>query len=73
MAHLGFLGEDYIDRGLGDIDDDELLAVLYRHRAELKARLEGTPQQIPSAPGVAISVSGSEIPLPAGPMTDAMT
>lgn len=44
MAHLGFLGECHLGRGLGYIDDDELLSVLYRHRAELLAR---TPNQTP--------------------------
>jgi hypothetical protein len=39
FAHLGFLGECHLGRGLGYIDDDELLSVLYRHRAELRARL----------------------------------
>jgi len=39
MAHLGFLGEAHINRGLGYIEDDELIAVMYRHKAELLARL----------------------------------
>lgn len=38
MAHLGFLGEMHISRGLGYIDDDELVSVLYRHRDELVTR-----------------------------------
>lgn len=38
LAHLGFLGEDQTGRSLGDIDDEELLAVLYHHRAELVVR-----------------------------------
>jgi len=38
MAHLGFLGETYLGRGLGYMDDEELLRVLYRHREELIAR-----------------------------------
>jgi len=38
MAHLGLLGEVHLSRGLGYIDDDELLSVMYRHRDELKAR-----------------------------------
>ena len=45
MAHLGFLGEVQVGKGLGYIEDGELIAVLYRHRAELKSRLEGTPNQ----------------------------
>jgi hypothetical protein len=40
FAHLGFLGECHLDRGLGDIEDDELLAVMYRHRMELLARTQ---------------------------------
>jgi hypothetical protein len=61
MAHLGFLGEVQVGHGLGDIDDDELLAVMYRHRKELSARLEGgsdMPLQLISANA---SVSGSPI------------
>ena len=38
LAHLGFLGEDQTGRTLWDIDDEQLLAVLYHHRAELVAR-----------------------------------
>jgi hypothetical protein len=41
MANLGFLGEAHVGKGLGYIEDDELIAILYRHRAELRARLEG--------------------------------
>jgi hypothetical protein len=59
FAHLGFLGEAHIGRGLGDIEDDEMLAILYRHRAELLARLEGTHNPSPQRTGVATSVSGS--------------
>jgi hypothetical protein len=57
FAHLGFLGDAHIGRGLGYIEDDELIAVLYRHRAELQARLQATP----AAPGVstAAALSGS--------------
>jgi hypothetical protein len=31
MAHLGFLAEVHLGKGLGYIEDDELVAVLYRH------------------------------------------
>jgi hypothetical protein len=62
MAHLGFLGDVHLGKGLGDIEDDELIAILYRHRAELKVRLEGMPNaQLPPT-GSATSVSGSSIP-----------
>ena len=43
MAHLGFLGEAYLGKGLGSIEDDELLNVLHRHRDELRARREEEP------------------------------
>ena len=43
MAHLGFLAEAHLGKGLGYIDDDELLDVLHRHRDELLARLENEP------------------------------
>jgi hypothetical protein len=59
MAHLGFLGEAHVGKGLGYIEDDELIAILYRHRAELTARLEGTPNTVPPPPGAATSASGS--------------
>ena len=42
VAHLGFLGEDQTGRTLWDIDDEQLLAVLYHHRAELVARSGGS-------------------------------
>jgi hypothetical protein len=45
MAHLGFLGEDQVERSLWDIEDDELLAVLHRHRSELVARQQGTSNE----------------------------
>ena len=38
MAHLGLLGEDETGRTLWDIDDDQLLAVMQRHRGELAGR-----------------------------------
>ena len=43
LLHVGFLGEDQTGRSLGNIDDEQLLAVLYHHRAELAAR---QPEQI---------------------------
>jgi hypothetical protein len=59
FAHLGFLGEAHLGRGLGYIDDDELVAILYRHRAELLARAHNSaaPDPPPNLP--ATSVSGS--------------
>jgi hypothetical protein len=59
LAHLGFLGEAHIERGLGSIEDDELVAILYRHRAELLARSQSSPQPPLQRTGGTISVSGS--------------
>ncbi len=43
MAHLGFLGDVHLGRTLADIDDDEMMDILDRHRTELAARLR--PEQ----------------------------
>ncbi len=51
LAHLGFLGEDQTERSLWDIDDEQLLAVMYRHRAELLARSPAAPNAAGSEPG----------------------
>ena len=59
LAHLGFLGEAHLGQGLGYIEDDELIAILYRHRAELLARSQGKPHQAPQPTEAATSVSGS--------------
>ena len=45
LAHLGFLGEDQTGRTLWDIDDEQLLAILYHHRGELNGRTTSAPQQ----------------------------
>lgn len=55
FAHLGFLGEAHLDRGLGYIDDEEMLTILYRHRAELLARtgdrsLQVQPSSVAATP-----------------------
>ncbi len=57
FAHLGFLGEDQTGRSLGNIDDEELLAVLYHHRSELTARLMTAPNADLQPTGAAPSVS----------------
>ncbi len=51
MAHLGFLGEAHIGKGLGDIEDEELLAILKHHRTELRNCLEATPGEAPQRVG----------------------
>jgi hypothetical protein len=43
VAHLGLLSEDDGGRGLGDIDDADLLRVITRHRDEL-VRMKSVPQ-----------------------------
>jgi len=70
MAHLGFLGDVHVGKGLAYIEDDELIAVLYRHRAELRARLAGTANQTLQATGAATSVSGSSTLPEAAPATE---
>ena len=59
MAHIGFLGEAHVGKGLGYIDDDELLAILYRHRMELTARSQGMPDPALPHTDAGTSVSGS--------------
>jgi hypothetical protein len=70
LAHLGFLGEAYVGRGLGYIEDDELIAVLYRHRAELLARSQGEPNPSLQPTGAAVSVSGSSLAPQAAPAAE---
>ncbi len=65
MAHLGFLGEDQVERSLWDIEDDELLAVLHRHRSELVAREQNTSNQELQQTGHANDVSSSHNVKPA--------
>ncbi len=43
LAHIGFLGEDQTGRTLWNIDDEQLLNVLYHHRGELVARRDVSP------------------------------
>ena len=46
LAHLGFLGEDQVERSLWNIDDEQLLSVLYHHRSELTSSMQaGTPEK----------------------------
>lgn len=62
LAHLGFLGEDQTGRSLCDIDDEQLLAVLYHHRAELVGRQPDAPNHSVPPTGTAISPSQSSTP-----------
>jgi hypothetical protein len=52
MAHLGFLGEDQTGRTLWDIDDEQLLAVMYHHRGELITRMPDGSNPTPAAESV---------------------
>jgi hypothetical protein len=61
LAHLGFLGEVHVGHGLGDIEDDELMAILARHKAELEARSQGSSMAALPTVGPSISASGSPI------------
>lgn len=47
FAHLDFLSDAQCGKGLGYIDDDELLSVMYRHLAELQARAIKATAQTP--------------------------
>ena len=59
LAHLGFLGEAHLGRGLGYLEDDELMAILNCHRTELEARAQvgvdsaPHPTAAPSSPNSA--------------------
>ena len=57
LAHLGFLGEDQTGRCLWDIDDEQLLAILYHHRAELVGRQPDPRNQSSEPTGATISAS----------------
>jgi hypothetical protein len=59
MAHLGFLSEDQHNRSIWDIEDDELLAVLHRHRSELIARQQPVPNKAFQQPEAAIPDSSN--------------
>lgn len=48
VAHLGFWNESDGGRGLGDIEDDELLKVIARHRAEVAHLAPAASQSIPA-------------------------
>src|SRR5947208_8567908 len=70
FAHLGFLGEDQTGRSLGNIDDEQLLAVLYHHREELAAR-QANPVNPPHQPtGTAIASSQGATSSRATPATE---
>jgi hypothetical protein len=57
LAHLGFLGEDQTGRSLWDIDDEQLLAILYHHRAELVGRQPDSSHEALRSTGAALSAS----------------
>jgi hypothetical protein len=59
LAHLDLLGETHVGKGLGYIEDDELTAILRRHRAELRPRLEGTLEHALQPTGAATLASRS--------------
>lgn len=67
FAHLGFLGEDQTGRSLGNIDDEQLLAILYHHRGELAARLPKPPSPSLERAGAANTVTQDSKSLHAAP------
>jgi hypothetical protein len=64
MAFLGFLGEDQFDKRLADIEDDEMMAILYRHKADLIARAASQPSAVPPADGGATVTPAAALRLP---------
>ena len=70
LAHLGFLGEDQTGRSLWDIDDEQFLSVVYRHRAELAARQPDATNQAREPTGAAISPSTGSTPFGASPAAE---
>jgi hypothetical protein len=62
FAHLGFLGEDQTGRSLWDIDDEQFLAVLYHHRAELAACQPDSPNKALHATEAASPASQTSTP-----------
>ena len=61
LAHLGFLGEDQTGRTLWDIDDEQLLSVLYHHRGELIARYSTTRPQAVVLAGKSTATSNDDV------------
>lgn len=59
LAHLGFLGEDETGRSLWDIDDEQFLAVLNHHRAELVRRTEAQPDKALPQTAATVSEAGT--------------
>ena len=49
IAHLGFLGEDQTGRSLANIEDDELVTILFQHRNELTERQPDPPRSPPQS------------------------
>ncbi len=47
LAHLGVLGEAHLDKGLSDLEDEQLVSILELHRQELRARLGTNPSATP--------------------------
>jgi hypothetical protein len=70
LAHLGFLGEDQTGRSLWDVDDEQLLAILYHHRAELVGRQPDSANQSLPPTGAAMSVSQGTTPPQVAPAAE---
>jgi hypothetical protein len=66
FAHLGFLGEDQTGQSLWDIDDEQLLSVLYHHRGELAARQASVPNPQARPTGTDIISVQESTPSPGG-------
>jgi hypothetical protein len=61
-AHIGFLGEAHLGKGLGYLDDGELVALLQRHKSELVSRLSGSAiPPVSTSHEAGTSLSGSSM------------
>jgi hypothetical protein len=60
LAHLDFLGETHLGRGLGNLEDEELVAILYHHRTELEARSQGAADPAPHRTTAPVSINSTD-------------
>ena len=67
FAHLGFLGEAHLGHGLGDIDDEEMMAILNLHKSEFERRLRGATEPTASEVTGGVSITDSPAITPSVP------
>ncbi len=67
---LGILGQDQNGRSLWDIEDEELLVVMHRHRDELLARLPESQQQVFRSSGPSVSIAQGSVVTESAPSAE---